>query len=376
MGRANVGGPALQAVVLQRGLVPPEFETMLVVGRMAHGEEDYLQLRAPDVDHVMMGWGGRLPAFSDAFAFIRLLLLTRRFKPDIMHTHTAKAGVLGRIVAIVCRVPIRVHTFHGHLLRGYFRPWLTKAIVTMERVLASRTTCLVAVGEKVRDELLAAGIGTPDQFQVVPPGVPLEQLLVLEPGETAVRDELRIDHGAPVVGFLGRLVAIKRIDRLVDIIREIATADPDVEFIVVGDGPERSRLEELRSQLGRRLHLLGWRGDVAAVLGAMDVVVNTSENEGMPVALIEAGAAGKPVVATDVGSTAEVVSPTVSGFVLPYELEAFVGHTLRLLSDSELRAKMGARGRELSVAQFGEARLAGDMAHTYRRLVNDRGRTR
>jgi glycosyltransferase involved in cell wall biosynthesis len=191
-----------------------------------------------------------------------------------------------------------------------------------------------------------------------------------------VRDELGIGHGTPVVGFLGRLVAIKRIDRLADIIVEIARSEPDVEFIVVGDGPERARLEDLRSQLGRRLHLLGWRGDVASVLGAMDVVLNTSENEGMPVALIEAGAAAKPVVATDVGSTAEVVSPNVSGFVLPYDLDAFVGHTLRLLSDSELRAKMGLRGRELSVAHFGEARLAGDMAATYRRLVGANTHTR
>lgn len=372
MGRANVGGPALQAVVLQRGLVGPEFETMLVVGHTAPGEEDYLRLRAPDVPYVLMGWGGRLPAVSDLAAVLRLFRLMRDFRPDIVHTHTAKAGVLGRIVAMLCRAPIRVHTFHGHLLHGYFPPWLTKAVVATERLLARRTDCLVAVGENVRNELLAAGIGTAGQFEVIPPGVTLGPLLALGPAETGVRDELGIAHDAPVVGFIGRLVSIKRIDRLAEVIVAIASAQPDVEFVVLGDGPKRSCLEALRPQLGNRLHLLGWRGDVAAVLGSMDVVVNTSDNEGMPVALIEAGAAAKPVVATDVGSTGEVVITNASGFVLPYDLSNFVQHTVRLLSDSDLAAKMGSHARKFVVANFGDARLAGDMAVIYRRLLAEK----
>ncbi len=374
MGRANVGGPALQAVVLQRSLKPPAFETMLVVGQMAPGEEDYLRLRAPDVDHVMLGWGGRLPAFSDMYAFARLLRLAWTFKPDIVHTHTAKAGVLGRVVALICRVPIRVHTFHGHLLHGYFGPTVTKLIVVLERLLASRTTRLVAVGTRVRDELLAAGIGSQDKFEVIPPGVPLPQLLAVHGAEINVRAELGIDPDVLVLGYLGRLAPIKRIDRLAEIISAVGEANPDVAFIVVGDGPERTELEELRPQLGARLHLLGWRGDVAAVLAAMDVVVNTSENEGMPVALIEAGGAAKPVVATDVGSTREVVASDTTGFVLDYDTDVFLDRTLKLLADSELRAAMGERARERVVERFSDARLASDMAAMYERLVADANR--
>ncbi len=172
--RMNVGGPALQVTALADGLDPERFEQRLLVGNVGEGEADYLDLRAPHVEATRVRGLGRSPdPTGDARALAALVREMREFRPHIVHTHTAKAGVLGRSAAVLARVPIRVHTFHGHLLHGYFSPRVTSAVTAVERAFADMTTRLVAVGRQVRDELLAAGIGRPDQYVVVPPGVAL-----------------------------------------------------------------------------------------------------------------------------------------------------------------------------------------------------------
>ena len=175
--RMNVGGPAWQVSVLNRGLAEHRFESRLIVGDVGEGEAAFIALRDPDLPVLKIPALGRSIRFGDDLrAFVALRRAIRDYRPDIVHTHTAKAGLLGRIAAATCRVPIRVHTFHGHVLHGYFNRWVTRLVRIVEGLLARRTTALVAVGERVRDELLGAGIGLTDQYVVIPPGVMLGAL--------------------------------------------------------------------------------------------------------------------------------------------------------------------------------------------------------
>ena len=362
----NVGGPARQVVELARGLDPARFEQRLLVGHAGDGERDYLDLRASDVPRITVGGLGRAPKPADDLrALAAIAAEVRRFRPDIVHTHTAKAGVLGRLPAVLHRVPNRVHTFHGHLLHGYFSPAVTRSVVIVERLLASRTTALVAVGTQVRDELLAARIGRPDQYSVVPPGVSLGPV----PSGADARATLDLPAGAVVVSAIGRLVAIKRPDRLVEVARRVLAAAPDVVFLVAGDGPERAAAESSGADLGGRLRFLGWRPDVEVVLAGSDVVVVTSDNEGMPVSLIEAGLAARPAVTTDVGSAREVVRDGETGFVVPPDVPALAAAIERLALDPALRARMGAAARAWTTAQFSAERLVADTAMLYERLL-------
>ncbi|MHB8670387.1 MAG: glycosyltransferase [Acidimicrobiales bacterium] len=370
--RMNVGGPARQVVGLTRGLDPGRFEQRLFIGRVGPEEADYLELRAPDVAFVRVRGLGRSPqALDDVRALGGLIAELRRFRPHILHTHTAKAGALGRVAARAARVPGVVHTFHGHLLRGYFSPSVTRAVVLAERALATSSTRLVAVGRQVRDDLLAAGIGSPGNFVVVAPGLDLPT----PPSRPEARHRLRLPGDARVVAFVARLTAVKRPDRFAEVALEIAK-DPnlaDVIFVVAGEGPSLPELRSRLAPLGDRVRFLGWRADVETVYAAADVVVLTSDNEGMPVSLIEAALAGCPAVTTDVGSAAEVVCDGVTGVVCPPRVGDLVAGVTGLLGDASLMLRMGAAARDRAGQEFSTARLVADTERLYEDIAIEKG---
>ena len=293
----------------------------------------------------------------------------RRFRPHIVHTHTAKAGTLGRAAAILARVPGRVHTFHGHLLQGYFAPPATRLVARAESLLARRTDRLIAVGAQVRDDLLAAGIGRAEQYDVVAPGTRLGEL----PDRLAARRALGLPQDFPVVAYVGRLTRIKRPDRLIAVARDVIQAVPDAHFVVCGDGELAAEVAGTATDLGRSLRLLGWRADVETVYAAADLILLTSDNEGMPVSLIEAGLAGVPAVATAVGSVAEVVEDGQTGLLAPREAGDLARSVVRLLGDAALRDRLGvgaaARCREL----FGPERLVSDVQRVYEEVAAQHG---
>jgi glycosyltransferase involved in cell wall biosynthesis len=368
--RMNVGGPALQVSALARHLDPARFEQRLLVGSVGPGEADYLDLRASDVEVVRVPGLGRAPRVSDdARALAVILREIRRFGPDVVHTHTAKAGVLGRSAAVVARVPWRVHTFHGHLLQGYFSPRVTRAVVLTERTLARATTRLVAVGQRVRDDLLAAGIGCPSQYVVVPPGVELPAA----PAKEEARATLGLPPGVPVVAYVARLTQVKRPDRFVATATQLAARFPEARFIVAGEGQLLADMRLQAAALGDRVHFLGWRPDVETVYAAADVTVLTSDNEGMPVSLIEAAMAGCPAVTTRVGSAAEVVLDGVTGFVTDTEPAAIAEAAGRLLADPGLRSRFAAAAADHADHRFSHHRLIGDIAALYESLVQEHG---
>ncbi|MEV0322475.1 glycosyltransferase [Streptomyces sp. NPDC050658] len=365
----NVGGPALQVSTLMRKLDPERFDHRLFAGTVGPDEADYIDHCAPDVPVTRIPALGRAvrPA-DDLRALAELTAAMRRFRPHIVHTHTAKAGTLGRVAAAMAGVPARVHTFHGHLLHGYFSPFKTRLVVHTERRLARRCDRLLSVGARVRDELLAAGIGQPQQYAVVPPGTTLPP----PPERAEARRRLGLPAQGPVVAYVGRVTQIKRPDRFLEVAREVRRAVPDAVFAVCGEGGEQAALTET-SGLGSALCLLGWRSDVETVYAAADVVLLTSDNEGMPLSLIEAGLAGVPAVATNVGSVAEVVRDRETGFLSSTSAAELARHTVRLLHDEPLRRQMGERATTWTAERFGAQRLVTDIHDLYTSIAAAHG---
>ena len=362
----NVGGPAWQVSVLTRGLDPECYVTRLICGEVDEAEADYVELRDPDLMVDRIPSLGRSVRFVDDLRSIRVLWKEiRKFRPDIIHTHTAKAGVLGRLVAVAARVPIRVHTFHGHLLTGYFSPIKSKLVRLLEALLAKRTTALVAVGHQVRDDLLKAGIGRPEQYSVIAPGVTMGSV----PERRRSREELDLPADSPVILFVGRLEPVKRPDRLVQAMSIVLEEVPDAVLVVAGGGAELKDLSILAKPLGTAVRFLGWCAEVSLLYGSADVVVISSDNEGMPVTLIEAALAGLPVVATDVGSVSEVVVDEVTGFLVEQSVEAVASGLIRLLKDDNLRARMGSEASRWAVQQFGVDRLIREHEELYERSL-------
>jgi len=363
--RMNVGGPAWQVSVLTRGLDRDRFESRLVAGDVGEGEADFIELRDPDLPVVKIPALGRsLRIGDDLRAFIAIRQTIRDYRPDIVHTHTAKAGLLGRIAAATCRVPVRVHTFHGHVLHGYFNRWVTRAVRIIEGLLARQTSVLVTVGSQVRDDLIWAGIGRADQYVVIPPGAALEEL----PNRVSARGSLGLPIKQPVVLFVGRLTSIKRPDRLIEAIDLVLKRRPDVILAIAGEGDLLEETRVLAEPLGPSVRFLGWRRDITCLYAAADCMVLTSDNEGMPVTLIEAAMAGVPSVTTDVGSAQEVVLNEVTGIVVESSASAIADGLIRLL-DGDLRDKMGTAARARAESKFGTKRLVADHEALYERLL-------
>jgi glycosyltransferase involved in cell wall biosynthesis len=364
--RMNVGGPAWQVSVLTRGLEDDQFTSQLVCGEISEGEADFLALRDSELPVTRIRTLGRsLNAFDDVRAFWQLLRIMRKTKPHIVHTHTAKAGVLGRIAAIFTRVPVRVHTFHGHVLHGYFSPLVTRVFIQIERVLGRFTHGIVSVGSQVRDDLLAVGIGTPEKYTVIAPGVASSEPV----SKDGARESLELPPDAHVALFIGRLTQIKRPDRLLEAFSLVLEKDPSAVLLMAGEGELFEGTKVLGAHLGDSVRFLGWRSDLAVLFAAADVAVLSSDNEGMPVTLIEASMAGVPCVTTDVGSAREVVLDNETGFVVPTDSVAIAQALVTLFTNEQLRHEMGDAATRHTMAHFSSTRLVKDHVDLYRRLI-------
>jgi glycosyltransferase involved in cell wall biosynthesis len=369
--RLNIGGPAIQAITLTQRLAPLGYETLLIRGSEAphEGSMDHLADEL-GVRPLRIARMGRELGAGDLVAFVRLVRELRRFGPDLVHTHAAKAGTLGRLATLVPgrrRRPVTVHTFHGHSLAGYFSPRKAALFLRIERFLATRTTRLIAVSDEVRDELVALGVAPAERFEVVRLGLDLGRFVVGEQERAARGARLRAALGIPahaqVVTLVARLVPIKRVDRFLAIAQRIAAEREDVWFLVVGDGELG---DELRA-LPQPEHTVwaGFQRDMPAVCFASDVVVLTSDNEGTPVSLIEAQAAGVPVVSTRVGGAATVVAPGSGALASADDLDGFAGAVRAVL---ERDAPVGDP-RAHVLETFSLDRLVSDVDDLYRRLL-------
>ena len=352
--RMNVGGPAVQVSGLMRGFDQKAFEQELLTGFCAADEADYLEKVATDVKAIRIdGLGRSIKPRADLTALFAIVKEIRRFKPDVIHTHTAKAGVVGRIASILSgHKSIRVHTFHGHLLHGYFGTAKTKLVIFIEKLLALFTDQLLAVGKQVQDDLIAVGIGNSMKFSVMPPGLQLANV----PTKAAARLELGLEPNEIYCAFIGRITQIKRPDRFLDVAAKTKTDNVKVHFIAAGAGEKLQYCQDRVSSENLPVTFLGWREDIETVLAAADFVILTSD--------------GIPVVATNVGSTNEIVVDGQTGFLTDLSVDQLSEAVAKLASDSDLRAKMGAAGKEYTLARYGVERLVKDHQDLYLRLLN------
>lgn len=371
--RMNVGGPAVQISGLIRGFDSTQFDQRLYTGFCSAEEADYLDTIAHDVAAIRIwGFGRHVNLFGDIKAFLGIIKAIRSFKPHIIHTHTAKAGLLGRVASIVSLHPsIRVHTFHGHLLNGYFGPIKRFLTILVEKLLAIFTHQLLAVGEKVRQDLLDAGVGNPKKFGIMPPGLALGKL----PPKKESQETFGNFHSKLLCGFVGRITQIKRPDRFLDVVCEVKSRGLEVEFFIAGDGEllDFCRARILSENLP--VNVLGWQSDIEKVLSAADLVVLTSDNEGTPLILIQAGMSGLPVVTTRVGSVPEVVIDGVTGIITNLDVQEIADALEKLAKSAELRARMGAAAQEFTLSNFGVDRLVYDHEVLYKRLLANRAKS-
>jgi glycosyltransferase involved in cell wall biosynthesis len=376
--RLNMGGPALHVAYLTAGLRERGYETTLVAGTLARGEDSMAFVAdGLDVDVVTIPELGReISPLRDLLATVRLAALIRRERPQILHTHTAKAGTVGRVAALLAgraRPPIVVHTFHGHVLRGYFGPLRSRLFRALEQILARHTTVLVAVSPQVRDDLVRLGVAPPEKFAVVRLGIELGERVASTDGRAETRRYLGIPDGRFAVGWVGRMTAVKRGDDVLAGFKLLRERGVEATLCLVGDGPDRPHLERRAHELGiiRDTLFLGYQEDVGALYAAFDALVLPSGNEGTPVSVIEALAAGRPVVATRVGGVPDVVRDGEDGFLVgPGATDELADRLTRLAGDPALRERLGAAGRERVLPRYAVDRLVDDIDRLYRSLLD------
>lgn len=361
--RTNIGGVSNYLDHLLRG-TQGRINNTVVRGIASSDEGEYFDTRTLHANVIdISSLRRRSKPWLDVVAFVRLVSMLRKLRPDVVHTHMAKAGALGRIAAFVARVPVRVHTFHGHLLQGYFGGMKTRGVVAIERALSRITTHAVTNGERVRLDLVAIGVIRDSASTMIPPAVEPMTL----PGRHDARAELGLPDDRVVVGYVARLAPVKRPDRVIALAERL----PNVHFAMFGDGPLLASIRTAVDKLPN-VSLHGWREDLAAVYAAVDIALLTSDNEAISIALIEAASAGLPIVATNVGSIPEIVHRDINGF-LGDDIDE-LAHSIERLADNEsLRRSMGESGRLLARSSYTTANLAEAHIGLYQRLVTGNG---
>ena len=364
--RMNVGGPAILITELIKGANGEDFQSFLITGYCEENEVDYLQANEINLNETRIkGLGRSVSIFADLKALLLVISTLRKIKPDIVHTHTAKAGVIGRITALLA-VPKakRVHTFHGHLLHGYFSPTKTKLVIWIERLLAFITDAILTVGNQVKVDLLASKIGTSSKMFVTFPGLSVRT--------NSNRDNLRKNLSIPadeiVLIYVGRLTKIKRPDRLVNSFNLAAKLNNKIRLLIIGDGELRNDLKKLAGDL--KVNFLGWRTDVYDLMNASDIAILTSDNEGMPITLIEAAHLGLPSISTEVGSVADVIINGKTGYLTPLDDSEIAQRITQLASSVELRNEFGKAAKEYAKNNFSVDAMIDFHKSLYKSLLN------
>jgi glycosyltransferase involved in cell wall biosynthesis len=358
--RTNIGGVSQYLENLVNNWSDLSVSHVIVRGSPSIDEGDYLRshpvnariLEVPSLQR-------SVTPLREFKALVGLIRVIRKTNPDVVHTHMAKAGVLGRVAAWICRVPVRVHTFHGHLLQGYFSRRTVWLVVQIERLMQGLTTWSITNGERVRQDLIERDVIRSLSSSSIPPAV--------QPFKIDKHSAKQHPEGAHLsnatAGFVGRLAPIKRPDRFI----ACARALPEYHFVMFGDGPLGPDIQrEVRGL--PNVHLAGWVTEPSQIYSAMDVLVLTSDNEAAAIVLIEAAMAGLPAVAMNVGSVSEVVIHEQTGLLVNTESELHSA-LRRLLADEHLRLQMGSRAREFALSTFTTTRLVDAHQRLYTQLM-------
>ena len=365
--RMNVGGPAVLVADLMRNVASDKFELVLVTGYCEKNESDYLDDVATDIKVTrILGLGRSLSFSSDLKAFGALIREIKKFDPDVIHTHTAKAGLLGRMAGLVAKPSAkRLHTYHGHLLHGYFGKSKTRVIIFIEKILGWISHGLISIGTSVMKDLLSVGIGSTSKFHVIFPG--LQDLAAMP--KIQAQSELGLDPDKLYVVFVGRLTQIKRPDRLVEVTAELKKSFTNVHVLVAGAGELFDSTKRVAESLDLPMTFYGWRTDIARVLSASDIAVLCSDNEGIPLTLIQAAQAGLPIVSTDVGSVSDIVKQGINGSLVGCSTSELADALKLLIEDPDLRARYGAAGKARAAEFFSSRSMVAAHEKLYMNLL-------
>jgi glycosyltransferase involved in cell wall biosynthesis len=377
--RLDKGGAAENTLLTVLGMDKKKYDVQLVKGptyesRMSRDEQasviaDQEKARSDGVELVTCPFlMRRINLVYDVLTLIALYLFLVKEKPAVVHTHTSKAGLLGRLAAKLARVPHIVHTPHGHVFWGYFGPWKTRMFIVLEKLSTRITDKIIALTNREKKDYLLYKIAPAEKIAVINSGVDLRNI---EDALLEDRRRLKQDLGIPedrlIVGTAGRLEPVKGPEHLVEAARYVLSARPDVFFVFAGDGELKSYLARRASELGIAgdILFLGWRKDVTRVISVYDIFVLPSLNEGMGRVLVEAMALGKPIVASDAGGIPDLVTHGINGFLVPPKNPERLAECIQiLLRDKEGRAKMGAEGKARA-GKFGKDIMVESIAKLY-----------
>jgi glycosyltransferase involved in cell wall biosynthesis len=378
IGRLNVGGPAIHVVNLTAGLCSGRYESLLVAGSENEAEGSMLDfalshgVKPAVIPEIVTAFN---LAPRDGKALWKLYRLMRKERPHIVHTHTAKAGFLGRLAAQLAGVPIIVHTFHGHVLHGYYGPSKNWLLRRLEQSLAGFTDRLVTVSEKVKSELVSYGIAGAEKINVTPLGFDLEPFLNSHIHRGEFRREIGLSDEVKLVGIVGRIFPIKNHSLFLESAVRIAAREPSARFVIVGDGVLRATVEQKARDLeiADRVIFTGWRCDLPRIYADLNALVVSSDNEGTPLSAIEAMASSCPVVATQVGGLPDLIDDGRTGrLVPPRDAEALATAVFDLLGNPKTAGELGQSARESVRQRFTTQRLLSDMDQLYSQLLEEK----
>lgn len=379
--RFNIGGPTYNATFLTR-YMGDDFETLLIGGLPEPGEADSLHiLNQYEVKPLLLKEMQRNPNIkSDRAAYKKIKDIILDFQPDIVHTHAAKAGALGRKAAKSAGVPIIIHTYHGHVFQGYFNKLKTLLFKSIERKLAKYSTQIVAISPLQKKELADIHkICSAEQIEVIPLGFDLEKFhLNKDENRKATRNCYQLEENEIAIGIIGRLAPIKNHSFFVDVMKEVsAKTSKKIRVFIVGDGEERENIEQQISNFkwpeNIRFELTSWIQDVSSFNPGMDIICLCSKNEGTPVSLIEAQAANVPVISTDVGGVRDIVSDKKTGIIVtPGAKNEYTEQLLLLIENDEFRKQLSESGWDHVKDNFHYTRLVDDMKQLYLKLLGEK----
>jgi glycosyltransferase involved in cell wall biosynthesis len=377
--RLNIGGPAIHVALLSRPSSSDRIESLLVTGLENPGEGTMIEfVRSQGVEPVIIPElvADSLIGPRDLVALWRLVRLIRQFRPDIVDTHTAKAGFIGRIAGALTGVPVRIHTFHGHVLQGYYSATKNTVFRRVEKALARLSTRLIAVSDRVKLDLIEYGVARPEKIEVIPLGLDLSPFLNSSTLRGSFKRELGLPESALLVGIVSRIFAIKNHALFVDAAARVTKELPDARFVVVGDGALRADMEERARHLGLdgRVIFTGWRRDLPAIYADLAALVISSNNEGTPFSAIEAMAAAVPVVGTRVGGMPDLIREGTTGILVPpRDADAMSAALVSLLKNSDRRRRMGDAARADVETRFDVARMLTETHALYEACLRKTG---
>jgi glycosyltransferase involved in cell wall biosynthesis len=366
--RLNVGGPVIHVTLLTKHFNDSNWQSMLVAG--VHGEHEgdmsYLTRQYGVEPLLLQSMGREISPLDDIKAGFKLIRLFIREKPDIVHTHTAKAGTLGRLAAILTGVPQIYHTFHGHVFQGYFSPRKTRLFIMIEKFLARHSTKIIAISESQKRDLVRFGIAPEDKIRVIPLGFDFSRVLPPDPTR-ALGMKQQIPRDKMTVALIGRLTAIKNPSLFINIAHEVFKQRKNVHFLVIGDGELRQECVSLVKALGieESFSFTGFIKDLKLIYGSVDIVCLTSINEGTPVSLLEAMACGKIVISTPVGGVPDIIHDNMNGFICEADPTAFAKQIIACLDDPAKYRPLAERAAEAVLKEYDMARLFHDLESLY-----------